>query len=374
MSTEQRVYELHVKPTYSVVVPQRSPGPRLKTEKQLENEVNLKDNNQKGRVSKKSAQRLNNAVNWLVASAKDKTIYDKKTKKRFNFKINFVTLTLPTLDHQISDHKFKTVLLHAFINTCRYKYDLKNFVWKVETQANGNIHAHFTTDCFIHWADLRRTWNKILSKNGAIGHYQAKHEKMSFEDYCTAYNLDGKKSEIQLKKSYDFGVSNNWTQPNSTDVHAVHKVKDIGAYLAKYLGKNDDERRVISGRLWSCSYNLSESNKLVIEMSHPDDFKYLECLHHEHVRYTTITHVNQLTKQVFTVGEVFFYNMKYWGSIIKGRLLDAFNNHRWKIRTGVDIQALKASQQAIITEPIKIVFDTFSSTTDDDFTQFECPF
>jgi hypothetical protein len=328
---EPRIYDLHINPTYAVHIPQYIPRPTSKSIRRIENEKNLKDNRTKGILSRKSQRKLMNAVNWLVASAKQKYVYDKSTGKRYNFKLNFITLTLPTLDHDISDHKFKSVLLHAFINACRYKYGLSNYVWKVETQANGNIHAHFTTDVFIHWKDLRNTWNLILSKHGLINSYQQKHVDMSFMDYWLQYSKSYSTAS-QARKAYNYGVATNWTNPNTTDVRAVHKVKDISAYLAKYLSKNDEERRLIKGRLWSCSESLSHSNRLIVECTPNRIAADFSCLYDPTIEFKQIERVSGLSGNISIVGEIYFFSHDHWGSVLNGQLLSAYNRHRFKIR------------------------------------------
>jgi hypothetical protein len=349
------IYDLHVKPTYAVRIPQRSPGRSGKSSRQKENEINLKDNSHSGKMSPKAIRRLSNAVNWLVASAATKTIFDKTTNKRYSFKINFVTLTLPTTDHDISDHHFKSKLLHNFINTCRYKFDLKNFVWKVEAQANGNIHAHFTTDTFIHWKDLRRVWNRILIKNGLMNHYQDKHSCMSFADYCQAYDPQGKRDPEQIRKAYDHGTATNWQDPNTTDVHAVWSVKDIAAYLAKYMGKAEEDRRTIKGRLWGCSYNLSDQNKLVLELHGYHDEDLVHDLYDQRIKWKPIEGIDKLSNKPFSIGDLFFFKIDHWGSVIKGRLLEKFNEHRFNIRHNIDVQALRSYHVAELEPPPALV-------------------
>jgi hypothetical protein len=350
MNSASGVFELHVKPTYSVLIPQREAGRNYKTGARVKNESNLKNNQLTGVMSSKAVKRLTNAVNWLVASAKSKSVYDKNSDKRFNFKINFVTLTLPSLDHGISDHRFKSEFLHNFINSCRYKYGLKNFVWKVETQENGNIHAHFTTDTFIHWKDLRKTWNLILEKKGIIDSYREKHSKMTFEDYSKAINPFGKKSAESIQKSFDFGVSTSWSEPNTTDVHAVHSVSDIAAYLAKYMSKKDEDRRLIKGRVWGCSHNLGEKNKLCIELCGSGDYDYISDFLNPELSYKAIEIKDKLSGKMRKVGEIFFYKLADWGKNIKGRLLEAFNDHRYSIRHNLDIESLRS----IISPPEKV--------------------
>lgn len=351
MSAAPKIYELHIQPTYAVYIPQRDPATRTKTDAQRENEHNLTNNDHEGKLSRKAVRRLTNAVNWLVASAKKQYVYDRSTNKRYSFRVNFVTLTLPSVDHGISDHKFKSVLLHNFINTCRYKFGMKNFIWKVEAQANGNIHAHFTTDTFIHWKDLRRVWNRILIKHGAMEAYTTKHQNMTFEDYCNTYDPKGEREASQLRRSFNAGCSSNWSDPNSTDVHAVWAVKDLAAYLAKYMGKAEDDRRTISGRLWGCSYNLSAANKLVVEVHSYADNDLIEPLCHPEIKFKPIESIDKLTGDVYTLGEIFFLRLSDWGTRIKGRLLDYYNQHRFNIRHNIDVLAQKAHYVPDIAPP-----------------------
>lgn len=353
---EAPIFELHVKPTYAVVIPQRSRLAGGRSAAQLKNEENLIDNTRKPQMSAKATRRLSNAVNWLVASAKDKRVFDRASGKQFNFKVNFVTLTLPAIDHGVSDHEFKAVLLHNFINTCKYAFGLKNFVWKVEAQENGNIHAHFTTDCFIHWRDLRRVWNRILEKKGIIAAYREKHSKMSRLDYIYEY-ANGSLSNIdRLAAAYEKGKAENWSNPNTTDVHAVHRVSDIAAYLAKYMSKKEEDRREIKGRLWGCSQNLSESNKLVLELCSSSDYELLRDLQGPEIAYKKIQSKSSLTGQMFTVGEIFFYKISDWGKLLKGSLLQEFNKHRFTIRHGIDFEALKSvvSPAVDLPPPLRI--------------------
>lgn len=341
MSAAHKIYELHVQPTYAVYIPQRDSGSYIRSEEQRKNERNLTDNQHQGKLSPKAVRRLCNSVNWLVASAKRKYIYDKSTNKRYSFKVNFVTLTLPTTEHNITDHFFKSKLLHNFINTCRYKFDMKNFVWKVEAQENGNIHAHFTTDTFIHWKDLRSTWNRILIKNGIMDSYTQKHASMSFDDYCHVYDPKSERNIEQMRKSFNHGQTTNWQDPNSTDVHAVWAVKDIAAYLAKYMSKTEDERRPIKGRIWGCSYNLSSQNKLVLELHGSEDQDLILSLCEQNIKFKPLENIDKLTGQPFRFGEIFFYKLSDWGSVIKGRLLEFYNQHRFNIRYNIDINAQK---------------------------------
>lgn len=358
------IWELHIQPTYAVCIPQRSGSSGTKSSARLENERNLLLNDHLGKISKKAARRLSNSVNWLVASARSKWIYDKTSGKRFSFKVNFVTLTLPANSQEISDHHFKSILLHNFINTCKAKFGMNNYVWKVEAQENGNIHAHFTTDTFIHWKDLRRVWNRILLKNGLIDTYQQKHSLLTFEEYCNLYNSNEKRSPDSMRKSYDYGSSTNWTDPNTTDVHAVWSVKDLAAYLCKYMSKSEEDRRNISGRLWGCSQSLSHKNKLVLELHGSHDQDLIEPFFHGSIKYTPIEGIDKLSGKPFRIGEMFFFKMNAWGSIIKGRTLDSYNEHRFNIRHSINAEPKKSIHSHEIEQPIHMTVVTPSAFFD----------
>jgi len=337
------VYNLSIYPTYSVIYKQRSRGISSLSLLQIMNMANLRQSNttspttsklsnDSSDLSRKATRRLTNAVNWLVASAKQKHVFSKTHKKSFGFKINFITLTLPTTDHNITDNFFRNTLLRSFINTARYKFNLQNYVWKVESQANGNIHVHFTTDVYMDHVQLRNCWNKILSNHGLLQLYTNKFKNMSEAEYIKSFSNRKNTNIANLSTRYKAGVSSNWCNPNTTDVHAVSKIKDVAAYMAKYMSKSDKSRRSISGRIWASSYSLSEKNKLTVEMYGGIDEDLLTSLFSKGVKHAPIHSVSSITQQIFKVADVFYYKISDWGTLLKGRLLEIFCTHRDNIR------------------------------------------
>jgi hypothetical protein len=337
------VYDVHVYPTYAVQLPQREkfkPSKEAIARAQQTRLERLAAKNsgapsaiELGPVlSAKAKRRLINAVNWLISSAKTKRIFSKENGKTYSFKVNFITLTLPTTDHEITDHFFKSKLLHNFLSTSTAKFGLSNYVWKVEAQENGNIHAHITTDVFMPWKEVRSVWNKILRDNGLIDSYTRKHSRMSKDEYLTVYSKGDLAKFKALEIAYEKGVSENWTDPNTTDVHAVHKVKDLGAYLAKYFSKNEEDRRRIKGRVWSCSYNLSAANKLVVECTTDRHDDVLPTLCFSGVDVKELIQEPKNGKSAFSFGLMYFFKPHHWGTVLKGRLFEEYNRHRLAIR------------------------------------------
>jgi len=123
--------------------------------------------------------------------------------------------------------------MHPFLVYMKKYKGLNNYVWKLEFQKNGKLHVHLTTDSFINHSELRFYWNNLLKKNGYLDKFISEHKH---------------------------------DNPNSTDVHSVWKVKNLGAYIAKYLAKNEDSEGVINGRIWGCNYELSAKNKCVLHV------------------------------------------------------------------------------------------------------------
>lgn len=294
--------QIHIKPTYIVSVPEYAyDTPNKRTYKQRANEHNLKNNSHNGNISKKAQQKVKNAINWLLVSAKKKRVYSKLSKKHFYFKVNFITLTLPAHDKEIKEAQFKR-LLHGFIQRTRYSNALKNYVWRLERQANGRLHVHLTTDCFIHYKDVQKAWNEILYKNGLLVQWYSEH--------------------------------GNYTPP-STEIHAVKNVKNLGAYLAKYFTKPEQGRAKIKGKIWGCNYELSSANKLSIGLF-PDEVREMKCLMHKSIRYKEMFGKQQYEGiQPKKVGEIFFVNHKNWDEQITGQIREAYDNRRFHIRYNI---------------------------------------
>lgn len=243
---------------------------------------------------------MRNAVNWLIESAKYKRVYSKVDKKHFYFKVNFITLTVPRLEGRDISSKELKHLLHGFLSYSRKYFYLKNYVWKVERGSKGKLHVHLTTDTFIHYRHLRDCWNRLLMKNGYSDNYYTEHGH------------------------YD---------PNSTDVHSVKSIKNLAGYICKYMSKETELGKDWTGRIWGCNYELSSGNKCQY-IATPDELnKVAECLMHKQVKYKPLESKPDALGQVKKIGELFFVNTDTWSRIIKGKIKDAYNDHRFYIRS-----------------------------------------
>lgn len=229
-------------------------------------------NRHAGVISDKSATKIRNAVNWMLLLSEYKYVYSVKEEKRFKFKLNFITLTLPSTQVH-TDEFIKEKMLTPFIQWLTKTMGCKMWLWKCEAQDNGNIHIHITTHVFVHWMAVRAKWNRLLAK------YK----------YCKVFQ-DG---------TNDRGNA-------ATQVKAAKNGKQVGGYLAGYIGKkdlykhndigvvNDDHvykdclnvrccsledgkeygmKRAIHGRLWACSNNIASISCIYTEYDY--DYEYV---------------------------------------------------------------------------------------------------
>jgi hypothetical protein len=165
--------------------------------------INKEDNNNRGQLSAIAKKKLERAVCYLNASAKERTGTLGNSNKPIRYKCTFITLTLSS-QQQHPVNVITNNLLNQFLTEAKHRWKMTKYVWKAEFQRNGNLHYHILTDTFIDHTELRKVWNRIQNKLG----------------YLEAYIANtGKK------------------QPNSTDIHSLKNVKRISNYVMKYMSK-----------------------------------------------------------------------------------------------------------------------------------------
>jgi len=218
-----------------------------------------------GNVSKVARRKLAKAIDYLLLMANDKYIGSHITGRAFKFKIAFITLTLPSAQKH-SDNEIKRKCLASFLTEIERYHKVKNYVWRAELQKNGNIHFHILIDKFIHWNEVRNRWNRIINKLGYVTRYRENMKSFYKDGFKVRKDLVSHWSEKRQRASYLVNVQTDYHNPNSTDIHALHKIRNIKLYLVKYLSKNAEHakdgesveynERIQQGRIWSSSKNL----------------------------------------------------------------------------------------------------------------------
>ena len=209
---------------------------------------------------------------------------------------------------------------------------MKNYVWKVEAQANGNIHVHITTDTYLPWRSVREVWNRILKQNGILKKYTDRMNAMTEFEYIKTFFRANKTTIPELKKRFAEGKAKGWEDPNSTDVRAVHKIKDIGAYISKYMSKTDKDRREMEGRIWACSYSISRASKLTVNLPEDAPIQIFDYFHTKFVKFKQLTMKDKLSGQDVPIGALYMFSLDFWDKHVGGRLQKIVNEVRYKVR------------------------------------------
>jgi hypothetical protein len=223
--------------------------------RQLESFKNLEHNvSDWNEISENSIKRLRKSIDYLLYLTNEKTILGKKIisknvdleitknegqkhEKAINYKLTFITLTLPST--QLHDDKtIKNKLLNTFLNDFRRKFNSDLYIWKSEKQLNGNIHFHIITNVFILHSKIRSSWNRVLENLGYITAYQLNRKEFFKNGFRMSENPFDKRTEEQQRKAYDRGVAEDWRNPNSTDIHSLRSIKNLQAYVTKYVVKS----------------------------------------------------------------------------------------------------------------------------------------
>lgn len=218
--------------------------------------------------------------------------------------LTFVTLTLPS-SQQHSDENIKRNILWPFIEIIKRYYGVQEYIWRAEKQQNGNIHFHILIDKYIRHDLIRFHWNFGLNKYGYIDAYSLVRKKLAPMELGLLSYFKSELEPAQCKIRIDAALSHffssgkvdpvyfpalkqfcnylknrlpgttfknirdrlqndialGFKNPNSTDIHAPNKIKNLVSYVIKYMAKNakaGTTEIAISGRCWGRSDGLTK--------------------------------------------------------------------------------------------------------------------
>lgn len=249
---------------------------------------NLKKNIHHNKISDATEKKIKRSCNYLLLNSTQKNNYTKLNWKELRFNVTFITLTL-SAQQMHSDNYIKKYMLNQFLIQAQRLWNVDQYVWRAEKQANGNVHFHILTDKFIPWYELRSLWNNIQRKEGYIEVYRTNQKEYHKNGFQLNKELLQKWSYSNQLKAYHTGVKTNWSNPNSTDIHGLRNIGNASAYIVKYMSKDEKKNhtqvkasaiqhqmrvqknqhtlssnvlkflrdKAQIGRLWSCSRDLS---------------------------------------------------------------------------------------------------------------------
>jgi hypothetical protein len=262
--------------------------------------LNLEKKKRSGALSKASRKKLMNAINWMVYAAPWKTVFSKRYQKRYKWKINLFTLTMPADSFIKTEKEFNEKLLNPFLTNFRANYGLKNYIWKIEPSKQGVLHCHLTTDTFLHYSDANRMWNKLLRKHGLTYNYYQEH--------------------------------GNHEMP-SVEVHSVRKVSNLAGYLAKYLAKSMATGIDAKGRNWGCNYELSRVQKVKVDLDPQDCPQFFKQVEARQIENKEIYTKPDSQGRNFYIGTCYFPKPRDWIMQTFGPIKEAFDNAIFYLRS-----------------------------------------
>lgn len=207
-------------------------------------------------ISQATCKKIRKAVSVLNYFTEEKSIL-QQNGKIVTGRVSFITLTLPS-SQQHSDQFLTSNALKGFLDLCRKRGILANYVWRAEKQKKGNIHYHIITDEIVNYNTIYTLWNLQMERFGYLQRYTQKFAAMTLFNYCFSQENKNTKREV-LERRYRKGVAQEWKRPNNTDVKYISDLQGVEKYLSKYLSKNANSDNIVKGRCWSRSQSVSNA-------------------------------------------------------------------------------------------------------------------
>ena len=237
-----------------------------------------------GIVTTSSQKLIRKSVDKFLQLSTTKRVVNPITNRVQKFKLTFVTLTISENERMLTASEAYQKCLKPWLRIMKEKYEVDLYLWKAELQERGQIHYHVTLNDWVHYSDVRNTWNNIQNRCGLLDTFHAKY---------------GHKD------------------PNSTDIHSVYKIKNIHAYLTKYLSKSESNKGATIGKIWDCSKRIKS-------------FKYVSF------------EATDLNKEALKIGEIYkLINVRYYENCTM------YNSGKIHVLTALEEAQRKVYKEAI---------------------------
>jgi hypothetical protein len=180
----------------------------------------------------------------------------------------FMTLTLPGKQYHC-DNDVKDIFSRfmEYLTGSKERgnsgWNVRNYIWVAETQKNGNIHFHVILDRAIPGKRINEEWNRMIERLGYVTRFRNRQEYIYSMGFYVRKNMmaaaierdkktarqksakfdlqeSRKKEAKRQKEAYEKGRNGNWNNPPTTQIHAIHNIKKLTAYVAKYMTKEPE--------------------------------------------------------------------------------------------------------------------------------------
>jgi len=209
-----------------------------------------------GQLREGTKKRMARAIDLLVQVSTKRWVDNPITGFTQPHRLSFITITVSQIKNLTQRQVYDSCFKH-FLQWLRRTQKVNTYIWKVEFQKRGQIHYHITTPSWIHYQSIRDKWNNLQKKAGIIDNYRREQQAYHKEEFTARpwlYKLWNHQKQLA---AYNKGIKDNWTDPNSTDIHEVKHIKDLSNYLKKEFCKSIQNPDT-DGKVWDCSLNLKK--------------------------------------------------------------------------------------------------------------------
>lgn len=161
---------------------------------------------------------------------------------------------------------------------------------------------------------------------------------MTEDDYIKSRQHEKSFDLQKVKKAFLSGQLSNWLEPNSTDVHGVKNIRNLGAYLADYMAKKEEGKDTIAGRVWGCSYSLSKKRSNVLEVVLSQSNGVFDDLYNKNVKNSPICVTDKTTNKEKEIGTFFRWDLRDVGKSLRFGVFEKIRELVFEIRNPATLQ------------------------------------
>lgn len=213
------------------------------------------ENRTKGELSQASKKRIMSIIDTWTTSLEVYHYIKGNPREALKNDIGFLTLTLPSKQAH-TDRELKRLALNPFLIWLRRSQKVTSHLWVAEKQKNGNLHFHIVVNQKVHYEKITRQWNNILRPLGYIEQYRQNQLTWHSNGFRCREELTGHWDIKSQYRAYLLGMAADWQHPNSTDIHSLKRIDNVGQYFIKELTKGS-RGLPVDGKIYGNSDHLS---------------------------------------------------------------------------------------------------------------------
>lgn len=211
-------------------------------------------------------RRLSKCAQILACVTPNRWMVHPVSQNKFEFRIAFVTLTLPVDLSPDQEKNSSSLLIKPFIQALVRRFGVKNYVWRIERTESGRLHWHFVIDQPIHYQHLQNVWNRLLRQNRLLDDYAKEHGHYNAPSTDIRKVRDLKKALKYVSKYVSKQKAASPKLASKLFNRVVDQLSDLTESELNSLYSAYPQFKPIPGRLWDASIWLKRQRWQLIEV------------------------------------------------------------------------------------------------------------